>query len=75
VLPVSVRAMPVPGAAALPARAIVADQTAGDVVHVSIGRVEVHAPAAPPPAVPPRPRPSPRLTLDDYLRERSRSRR
>lgn len=40
-------------------------------IRVSIGRVEVRAPAAPP-TPPAGPRWSPRLSLDDYLRERSR---
>jgi hypothetical protein len=42
------------------------------VVHVSIGRVEVRAPAAParPPQAPVRRWAGPRLSLDDYLRDR-----
>jgi len=40
-------------------------------VHVTIGRVEVRAPQAPPPPVPPpAPEPRPGLTLDEYLRTR-----
>jgi hypothetical protein len=40
-------------------------------VHVTIGRVELRAPAAPPvPASRPAP-PGPRLSLDDYLRQRA----
>ena len=40
-------------------------------VHVTIGRVEVRAPQAPPPlAPPPAPEPRPGLTLDEYLRTR-----
>jgi hypothetical protein len=43
-------------------------------VEVTIGRVELRAPATPaqPPAVTPEPR---RLSLDDYLRERDGGRR
>jgi hypothetical protein len=42
-------------------------------VRVTIGRVEVRAPAPPPAAPAARPPAfSPRLSLEDYLRERSR---
>lgn len=44
-------------------------------VHVSIGRVEVHAPASHPPSEPRRDRPKPPTALDDYLGHRNGTRR
>ena len=46
-------------------------RSSGQVVNVTIGRVEVRAPAPPPPPAPrPAPRPVPMMSLADYLRER-----
>jgi len=57
----------------LPAVADPTGEAAGQVVRVSIGKVEVRAPAppaTPPPPAPPPPLARPSLSLDDYLRQR-----
>jgi hypothetical protein len=70
-----VQAVPVALAPAAPAGAMnessVAAQRGPDVIRVSIGRVDVRAPAAPPRPAPPVPVPAAkadRLSLQDYLR-------
>jgi hypothetical protein len=45
-------------------------------IHVSIGRIEVRAVTPPPTAAPqPKPAPTPRMSLDDYLRSQNGDRR
>ncbi len=65
------RLRPAAGPPELPAIAVPARRDAPPGIRVSIGRVELRAPAAPP-TRPAAPQWSPRLSLDDYLRERSR---
>jgi hypothetical protein len=60
---------------ALAARPISAEASGETLVHVSIGRVEVSAPAAPPQPTPARRRPKPPTSLDEYLDRRNGTRR
>jgi hypothetical protein len=60
---------------ALALRPIPAEASGETLVHVSIGRVEVSAPAAPPQPVSAGRRPKPPTSLDEYLGRRNGTRR
>lgn len=68
--PADVLVPPVAPPVLQPARRSAVEQPPAPRVQVSIGRVEVRAVFAPPPAAPPRPRPAPAMSLDDYLKQR-----
>jgi hypothetical protein len=58
------------------ARAPRPDPSAPRAIHITIGRIEVHAIHPPPPAPPQRRAPaSPKISLEDYLKQRSGGRR
>jgi hypothetical protein len=61
--------------AALVVRPVPAEASGETLVHVSIGRVEVSAPAAPPQPTPARRRPKPPTPLNEYLGRRNGTRR
>nr|MDQ3744997.1 hypothetical protein [Acidobacteriota bacterium] len=52
-----------------------ADTSAGGVIRVTIGRIEVHAVTPPPPTPKPYAPPAPKLSLEEYLRQHNGGRR